>query len=96
MTDYYSNSTEYHNDLDRFEAQRRAEDAERELNEAPVTDLITEIDTEIDSAEALLRDRQLMAERWAQEDAEIKAAYYSEYGQDYQERNDLYCMGMGC
>ena len=27
---------------------------------------------------------------------EIKAEYYSDYGSNYQERNDLYCTGMGC
>lgn len=34
MTNYYSNSADYHNDLDAFEARIRAEQAERDLDEA--------------------------------------------------------------
>ena len=33
MTNYYSNSQQYHDDLDRFEAIARAEREERELDE---------------------------------------------------------------
>lgn len=34
MTNYYSNSIDYHNDLDRFEARMRAEQEEAEIEEA--------------------------------------------------------------
>ena len=34
MTNYYSNSIDYHNDLDRFEARMRAEQEETEIHEA--------------------------------------------------------------
>jgi len=34
MTNYYSNSSDYHNDLDAFEARVRAEQEEAELDEA--------------------------------------------------------------
>jgi len=33
MTNYYSNSADYHDDLDRYEARVRAEQAEREFFE---------------------------------------------------------------
>lgn len=81
---YYKTSTEYHDALDRREAQERAEQAERELNAIELTE---KIDSEIAKAKKTLAESESLLKKWKAEDKEMKA--------DARERADLYTMGMG-
>lgn len=83
MNTYYKTSTEYHDALDRREAQERAEQAERELNDAKCVCL-----------EVIGDNGTCPVHGPGFEQA--KADYFSDYGADYQELNDLYSFAMGC
>lgn len=82
MTNYYSNSIDYHNDLDAFEARVRAEEAEAEEpteQEEKETCCCCCYEYAGDNRDCPVHGRL--------SDEEAKA--------DYQERKDLYTMGMG-
>jgi len=83
MKTYYKTSTEYHDALDRREAQERAEQAERELNDVRCVCL----EVIGDNGDCPVHGKGF---------EQAKAEYFEDYGADYAERNDLYSFAMGC
>lgn len=95
MSNYYSNSIDYHNDLDAFEARVRAEQAERDAEE----ETCTCFEIQGDNADCPKHGDHFKSHGPIVElsDAEqVMADYFDDYGANYHERNDMYLTGMGC
>jgi hypothetical protein len=89
MNTYYKTSADYHDDLDRFEAQARAEREEIDLVKI-YNDIVAinkdQPDANRQAAEAIESIIEI-------QDGGVFS--FADYKADYQERNDLYIMGNG-